>query len=32
MRQLTLTFLIGLLLTGALAGCATSPADQEATR
>ena len=32
MRQLTLTFLVGLLLTGALPGCATSPADQEATR
>ncbi len=32
MRQLTLTVLVGLLLIGALAGCATSPADQEAIR
>ena len=32
MRQLTFTLLLGLLLAGALSGCATSPADQEATR
>lgn len=28
----TLAFLLGLLLTGALVGCSTSPADQEAIR